>query len=195
MAKKKNMNEIKGFAVPAKAREKPDTLTCSILLPCTPRLCVPGRVRPGHPQTPGGQSAGDPQAKVVGGREVSQGGRPPCQRYSAPWWHIASGAHCHLLMVRSLSKRPTPVPPHRTGHGEHRGDLCGAGLWPAGGHLHSSAGVRLDASPLTRDRGERCLCHLHLLCVPLPALMPPSPPPHPQKRPAEPQTRTKNLLY
>lgn len=32
----------------------------------------------------------------------------------------------------------------RSGHGEHRRYLRGAGVWPAGGYLHGSAGVCLD---------------------------------------------------
>lgn len=32
----------------------------------------------------------------------------------------------------------------RSGDGEHRRDLRGAGVWPAGGYLHGRAGVCLD---------------------------------------------------
>lgn len=62
----------------------------------------------------------------------------------------------------------------RPGHGEHWWDLRGACVWSAGGHLHGSAGVCLDAASYARNRGERGLFYLPLLSVLLPALAPPS---------------------
>lgn len=60
----------------------------------------------------------------------------------------------------------------RSGYGEHRRHLRGAGVRPAGGYLHGSAGVCLDVEACARKWGERGLSNLHLLCLPLPSLAP-----------------------
>lgn len=39
----------------------------------------------------------------------------------------------------------------RSGYGEHRRDLRSAGVWLTGGHLHGSAGVRVDVEADARN--------------------------------------------
>lgn len=53
----------------------------------------------------------------------------------------------------------------RTWHGEYRRDLCSPSVWPVNCHLHGSVGVYLDAATHSRNRGERGLFYLPLLCV------------------------------
>ena len=109
----------------------------------------------------------------MGWWQMSKGGRSPCQRF-----------------VCGLSSRSTLVPPlntnssshlalSRSGDGKHWRDLRGAGVRPAGGNLHGSAGVCLDVKADTGKRGETEPPHLHLLCLPVPPLAPASPSPPP----------------
>lgn len=60
----------------------------------------------------------------------------------------------------------------RLGHGEHRRHLCGAGVWPAGGHFNGGAGVCVDVEADPRKWGETGLSNLHLLCLSVPSLAP-----------------------
>lgn len=84
-----------------------------------------------------------------------------------------------LFPFSALTNPFSPPPPSlsafilRSGNGEHRWHLRGAGLWPAGGDLHGRAGVCLDVEAGARKRGERGLSNLHLLCLPLPSPVPP----------------------
>ena len=85
----------------------------------------------------------------------------------------------HLSPSRSHAWHST-FRPSRSGNGEHRGHLRGAGVWPAGGYLHGSAGVCLDVKADARKWGERGLSNLLLLSLPLPCLVTThTPPPHP----------------
>lgn len=53
-----------------------------------------------------------------------------------------------FIFAFSVALPITSLTPHlavcRSGHGEHRRDLRGAGVRPAGGYLHGGAGVCLD---------------------------------------------------
>lgn len=60
----------------------------------------------------------------------------------------------------------------RTWHGEYRWDLCSPGLWPVNCYLHGGIGVCMDAASYSRNRGERGLFYLPLLCVLLPGHAP-----------------------
>lgn len=71
-------NRRRGWAGRAPGLQRPVHPLCA-----RSRLPVPGRDHAGHPAAPGEQPAGDPEAQVVGGGPVPQGGGPPSQR-SAP---------------------------------------------------------------------------------------------------------------
>lgn len=104
----------------------------------------------------------------MGWWQMSKGGRSPCQRF-------VCGLSSRSTLVMPLNTNPSS---HlaRSGDGKHRRDLRSAGLRPAGGDLHGSAGVCLDVKADTRKRGETELSNLHLLCLSVPSLAPsPSP--------------------
>lgn len=106
---------------------------------------------------------------------MSKGGGPPCQRFVWVNSHLValplhSGLSNHvlgtvlefLISSRFLSVSTNPSLCHlssvpraplvsRPGDGEHRRYLCGAGVWPAGGHLHGRAGVCVDVEADTRN--------------------------------------------
>lgn len=147
-----------------------------------PRVSVPWWVWPGHSQTAGGQSLGDPQEKVVGWWQVSKGGGPPRQRFVTDWSSSPSQSPAHLFQCFLSSSNPSsclvplyPIVFSRSGDGEHWRDLRGAGVRPAGCYLHGGPGVCLDVKADAGKRGERGLSNLHLLCLPLTSLAP-SPP-------------------
>lgn len=54
------------------------------------------------------------------------------------------------LPVISLSLLPSYPVVSRSGDGEHRRYLRGAGVWPAGGYLHGGFGVCVDVKADTR---------------------------------------------
>lgn len=93
------------------------------------------------------------------------------RRTTEPKVCLFTSALVWLVFQSSHSRFFHPVVP-RSGHGEHRRYLRGAGVRPAGGYLHGSAGVCLDVKADTRKWGERGLSDLHLLCLPLPSLVP-----------------------
>lgn len=146
------------------------------------RLCVPGWVWPGHPQTAGREPVRDPEKEMVGRWKVSKRRGPSSQRWRTDWHTVVSVCLrlLQLLMYIGVCFMA------RTWHGEHRWDLCSPGVWPVNCHPHGCAGVCMDAASHSRNRGERGLFYLPLLCVLLPGHPPPllSPFPCPQPCPA-----------
>ena len=95
-----------------------------------------------------------------------------------------------LSLCLSPSLSPSLSLPPRTRHGKHRRYLRGAGVRSPGGHLHGGAGVYVVSAADARNRGERGLFYLHLLCLPLPALMRSSPRPSSTPEAASPMSPT-----
>lgn len=116
------------------------------------RLPVPGRDHAGHPAAPGEQPAGDPEAQVVGGGPVPQGGGPPSQR-SAP----APAVPPQRPLAAPMPTQPSPGSPltPRSGHGKHRRHFCRAHLWPHHRCLRGGHGVHMVHTEVGRvRRGE-----------------------------------------